>query len=71
MQDKSFSKIKGCNYKPLNPSSNRGHASFSYEKVPTSQLHITKYVVQHCEKNITLLRIKSNVIWGFGAQDAI
>ena len=25
----------------------------------------------HCEKNITLLRIKSNAIWGFGTQDAI
>ena len=26
---------------------------------------------KHCEKNITLLRIKSNAIWGFGTQNAI
>ena len=28
-------------------------------------------MLKHCEKNITLLWIKSNAIWGFGTQDAI
>ena len=25
----------------------------------------------HCEKNITLMRIRVNALWGFGTQDAI